>query len=160
MLARRMPLPTRVKYQTAVQNPVISFRDLELRTATAECGANGMPVAYSGGFATTFRMCGARADWAVRCFTSPVAQLEKRYGIIGRYIKTNQPRCLVEAALVPEGIQIDAQWHPIIKMQWLAGYTLNAYVETQLQAASKIINLRDQLAEIWEAMEPGEIGDG
>ncbi len=44
MLARRMPLPTRVKYQTAVQNPVVSFRDPGLRRSTAECGANGMPA--------------------------------------------------------------------------------------------------------------------
>ena len=61
---------------------------------------------------------------------------------------------------MPKGIQIDAQWHPIIKMQWLPGYTLNDYVKTQLQAASKIINLRDQLAELWEAMQPGEMAHG
>lgn len=119
-----------------------------------------MPLAYSGGFATTFRMRNGGRDWAVRCFTSPVAQLESRYRIIGGHINTNNPRYLVSAALVPEGIQIDAQWHPIIKMQWLAGYTLNSYVETQLQAASKIIKLRGELMELAGEMQAAEMAHG
>ena len=155
-----MPLPTRVKYQTAVQNPGMYFRDPELRSATAECGANGMPLAYSGGFATTFRMRNDDADWAVRCFTSPVAQLEGRYRIIGGHINTNRPRYLVSAALLPDGIQIDAQWHPIIKMQWLSGYMLNSYVENQLQAASKIIKLRGELMELAGEMQAAEMAHG
>lgn len=155
-----MPLPTRVKYQAAVQNPVTCFRDPDLRKSTVECGANGMPLAYSGGFATTFRMRNGGRDWAVRCFTSPVAQLASRYRIIGGHINTNNPRYLVKAALVREGIQIDAQWHPIIKMQWLAGHMLNSYVETQLQAASKIIKLRGDLTELAEEMQAAKMAHG
>ena len=155
-----MPLPTRVKYQTAVQNPRICFRDPDLANSTARCSANGMPLTYSGGFATTFRMRNAGVDWAVRCFTRPVAQLERRYGIIGRYISTDKLAFLGSAALLPEGIQIDAHWQPIIKMEWLSGYTLNSYIETQLRAASKIIKLRDELVGVAKAMQAKKMAHG
>ena len=155
-----MPLPTRVNYQTAVQNPRICFRDPDLANSTARCSANGMPLTYSGGFATTFRMRNAGVDWAVRCFTRPVAQLERRYGIIGRYIWTDKPAFLGSAALLPEGIQIDSHWQPIIKMEWLSGYTLNSYIETQLRAASKIIKLRDELVGVAKAMQAKQMAHG
>ncbi len=155
-----MPLPTGVKYQTAVQNPKINFRDPDLARSTAECGANGMPLTYSGGFATTFRMRDDGAEWAVRCFISPVAQLEKRYKIIGRYISQDPPAFLVNAALLSNGIQVDAHWHSVIKMEWLGGYMLNAYIETQLQAASKIIKLRDELMELAAAMQARDMAHG
>ena len=155
-----MPLPTGVQYRKAVQNPKINFRDADLARSTAECGANGMPLTYSGGFATTFRMVDDGAEWAVRCFTSPVAQLEKRYKIIGRYISQDPPAFLVNAALLANGIQVDAHWHSVIKMEWLGGPTLNAYIETQLQAASKIIKLRDELMELAAAMQARDMAHG
>ena len=155
-----MPLPTRVKYQTAVQNPRICFRDPDLANSTARCSANGMPLTYSGGFATTFRMRNAGVDWAVRCFTRPVAQLARRYGIIERYISKDKPAFLASAALLPGGIQIDSHWQPIIKMEWLSGYTLNAYIETQLRAASKIIKLRDELVGVANAMQAKQMAHG
>ena len=155
-----MPLPTGVQYRKAVQNPKINFRDADLARSTAECGANGMPLTYSGGFATTFRMIDDGAEWAVRCFISPVAQLEKRYKIIGRYISQDPPAFLVNAALLANGIQVDAHWHSVIKMEWLGGPTLNAYIETQLQAASKIIKLRDELMELAAAMQARDMAHG
>ena len=159
-----MPFPTRVKYQTAVQNPGICFRDPDLARSTAECGENGMPLTYSGGFATTFRMRNAGVDWAVRCFTSPVAQLEKRYGIIGRYIARHKPAFLVSAKLLSDGIQIDDDWYPIVKMHWLKGYPLNDYIDRQLSIPSglrrKTISLRRELVELAEAMEIKGIAHG
>ena len=155
-----MSLPTGVQYRKAVQNPKINFRDADLARSTAECGANGMPLTYSGGFATTFRMVDDGAEWAVRCFISPVAQLEKRYKIIGRYISQDPPAFLVNAALLANGIQVDAHWHSVIKMEWLGGPTLNAYIETQLQAASKIIKLRDELMELAAAMQARDMAHG
>lgn len=155
-----MPLPTGVKYREAVQNPRNNFRDADLVSSTAESSANGTPRAYNGHFTTTFRMNAAGADWAVRCFTSPVAQLEKRYRIIGRYISNTRPAFFVSAAFLAAGIQVDAHWHPIIKMEWVKGVTLNLYVGSQLQAASKIIKLRDDLAALAEVMQAREIAHG
>ena len=155
-----MRLPTGVKYRTAVQNPEINFRDPDLAKSTAECDTDGIPLTYSGGFATTFRMRDGGATWAVRCFTSPVVQLEQRYGIISRYIATKKPRFFVKAALLRDAIQCDLQWYPIVKMDWLSGYTLNSYIETQLQAASKIIKMRDELALLAEAMQARTMAHG
>ena len=159
-----MPLPTRVKYQAAVQNPRINFRDPELVNSKAECTTNGMPATYSGGFATTFRMRNSGFEWAVRCFTSPVDQLEKRYGIIGRYIAKYKPAFLVGAKLQSHGILIDADWYPIVKMQWLKGSPLNAYIGRQLSNPSglhrKTMSLRRKLLELADAMERAGIAHG
>ena len=159
-----MPLPTRVKYQAAVQNPRINFRDLDLVNSKAERTTNGMPATYSGGFATTFRMRNAGFEWAVRCFTSPVDQLEKRYGIIGRYIAKHKPAFLVGAKLQSHGILIDADWYPIVKMQWLKGSPLNAYIGRQLSNPSglhrKTMSLRRKLLELADAMERAGIAHG
>ncbi len=152
--------PSRGQYQAAVQNPAIAFRDAALRDCAAECDAQGMPRTYSGGFATTFRMSGNGAAWAVRCFTSPVAQLATRYGIISSYLANVRPDFLVSAALLTDGIRVGAVWHPVIAMQWLSGYTLNSYIEGQLQATSQLIRLRDNLVALAHEMQQGDMAHG
>ena len=151
-----MPHPTGRQYQTAVQDPVRAFYDQDLACANAERSTNGMPLTYSGGFATTFRMRGRGGEWAVRCFTRPVALLEKRYGIIGRFLANTKPAFCVKAELISAGIQIDGVMHPIIKMEWLRGDTLNVYIQKQVGAPSKIMKLRDDLRRL--AAEMQQIG--
>ena len=152
--------PSRGQYQAAVQNPAIAFRDAALRDCAAECDAQGMPRTYSGGFATTFRMSGNGAAWAVRCFTSPVAQLATRYGIISSYLANVRPDFLVSAALLTDGIRVGAVWHPVITMQWLSGHTLNSYIEGQLQATSQLIRLRDNLVALAHEMQQRDMAHG
>ena len=151
-----MPHPTGRQYQTAVQNPARAFSDQDLAQASAECYANGMPRPYPGGFATTFLMRGRGAEWAVRCFTRPVALLENRYRIIGRFLANTKPAFCVKAELISGGLQIDGVRHPIIKMDWLPGDTLNVYIQKKVGAPSKIKKLREDLRRM--AAEMQQIG--
>ena len=154
-----MPLPSRGQYEIAVQNPGLAFADRELQQCSVEC-KDGIPVPYSGAFATTWRMKRDDSAWAVRCFTKPVPQLEKRYSIIGDFLSQRRPEFLIGAELLVRGIRIGADWHPAIKMRWLSGRTLNTYIGSKLRAPTQLILLRGKLLEMAGAMQSLNMAHG
>jgi hypothetical protein len=118
-----MRLPAGDAYYSAIQNPHTAFKDPELRACQVEkqplFGAT-MPKPYSGGFTVTFHLLRQPGPgWAVRCFTKDVPDVERRYDAIGRFFAKTASSCSVRAGCLYDGIQINAAWYPIIKMQWV-----------------------------------------
>lgn len=123
-----MALPSGSDYNLAVQNPTIVFTDPELRACRVEETPLGLPKPYSGGFTTTYRLERQGTAYAVRCFTRELSHLRERYQQIGTFLGTSGSRIFVPAQLIERGIQVNGYYHPIIKMSWASGVTLNAYV--------------------------------
>jgi len=109
-----MSLPRGDEYNQAVQNPVINFADIELKNSIVETTPLGLPKPYSGGFTTTYKLINSRKNWAVRCFTREIKDLDKRYQSIGRFINSNSCSFLVDAKYVQNGIRIRGDYYPII----------------------------------------------
>lgn len=63
-------IPTAGEYQEAIQHPDRCFTDAELRSASYERMAMGLPRVLSGNFACVFPMTSAAGRrYAVKCFT-------------------------------------------------------------------------------------------
>ena len=71
-----MPLPRGDEYYAAVQNPKTAFADKELRDCTVETTPLGLPKPYAGGFTTTYHLLDTSQQWAVRCFTREISDLQ------------------------------------------------------------------------------------
>ena len=127
-----MPLPRGDEYNQAVQNPRISFSDVELKACHVETTPLGLPKPYSGGFTTTYKLKGTSQNWAVRCFTKEIQDLEQRYRSISNFFGANGCSFLVESKFLQDGIRINAQYFPVIKMRWLEGEPLNLYIEKNI----------------------------
>jgi hypothetical protein len=140
--------PQATDYSAAVQNPPACFADAELRAgavATADA-LLGLPLSYSGNFATVFKVvCPGGQAWAVKCFTRPVAGLRERYRLVSRHLEANRKRFAVEFRYLADGIRVNGDWYPVLKMRWVEGFTLNDFLRDH--AGNPVV--LEQLSHLW-----------
>lgn len=126
--------PTATDYRVAVQSPQNVFDDAELKTTQPKMTALQLPVCASGNFATVFRMQGAAGkDFAVRCFTKPIAPDQRqRYAEITKHFTGVALAVLVGFDYLIKGVEINRQWYPALKMDWVKAKRLDTVVEDSL----------------------------
>jgi hypothetical protein len=121
-----MKWPMSHSFNEAIQNPNVVFSDVDLRTGEAVVGARGLPLPRSGNFADVYQLRGADGrDWAVKCFTRPVTGLGDRYAAVSESLTRAGLPFTVGFTYLAEGIRIDGQWWPVVKMEWVEGLLLN-----------------------------------
>jgi hypothetical protein len=155
-----MPLPRGDEYLSAIQNPRTAFADADLKVCTAETDQFGIPKPYSGGFTTTFRLSNHSKEWATRCFTRAIPDIQLRYESFGKFLQRNPNSYFVNANCLPQGIRIGQQWHPIIKMEWLNGETLNSFIDRNISNPSQINNLIPEFLKMVNNLEQLGIAHG
>jgi len=144
-----MSWPQSQDYNEAIQSPPSSFADPELRKGQAATNAFGLPMPRSGNFADVYEVrCANGSSWAVKCFTREVSGLRDRYQEISRSLQQAKLPFTVEFTYLEQGIRIRSDWYPILKMQWVEGFTLNEFVRQQLDKPAML----GGLLQIWTRM--------
>jgi hypothetical protein len=138
------PQPT--DYNEAIQNPRLCFSDSELQGGQVVEDALGMPRPYSGNFADVYQVrdTDGRA-WAVKCFTRDVPTLQGRYQAISDHLRGGSPSFMVRFQYQGEGIRIRGRGYPILKMDWVEGFTLNEFVRKHADKPKVMF----KLARLW-----------
>ena len=140
-----MTWPLSQDYNEAIQSPE-SFADPDLRRGEAATNALGMPMPCSGNFADVYEVhCPDGGSWAVKCFTRQVPGLRERYQEISRHLHQAKLPFTVDFTYLEQGIRIAGRWYPILKMQWVEGFTLNQFV----RATSTSRPMLEALCRIW-----------
>jgi hypothetical protein len=144
-----MSWPISQDYNEAIQDPAACFSDPELRAGQAVVNALGIPMPRSGNFADVYEFEGARGTrWAIKCFTRQVAGLHERYRAVSTHLLQARLPFTVDFKSLPQGIRIQGQWYPIVKMQWVEGFLLNEFVRNNLERPALLAGL----GEIWMRM--------
>ena len=125
-------MPTREAYTAAMQHPEIRFRDPELANGKTAKKASGQPLVYAGQFASVYRVSSPGHDHAVRCFVIEVPNRQQRYRALSDYINIMRPPGFVSFAYLDRELQIGGERHPVLKMDWVEGQTLDQYVAANL----------------------------
>jgi hypothetical protein len=141
--AMRWPLSQ--DYNEAIQSPAHCFTDPELRQGTAVTNRLGLPVPCSGNFADVYAVIAGRRKWAVKCFTRQIPGLQERYEQISLYLPKVKLPFMVDFTFLEQGIRVRGNWFPILKMQWVEGFTLNQFVKDHLDKP----DILDKLCQIW-----------
>lgn len=155
-----MSWPSPQDYNEAVQNPRFSFSDEELRSCQAELNHLGLPVAITGGFASVYRMSNRRNTWAVRCFLEQRPTQEERYEEIARYVMFDSLDCTVHFEYLKSGIMIRGDWYPILKMQWVPGETLDAYINKHVHDKTRMEALLTAFTDMARQLNEAGIAHG
>jgi N-acetylneuraminic acid mutarotase/serine/threonine protein kinase len=108
----------------------------------------GLPVPCSGNFADVYAVVTPQRKWAVKCFTREIPGLRERYIEISKYLAQNPLPFMVEFRFLDQGIRVRGQWYPVLKMHWVEGFTLNAFVRDSLDKPATL----DALGRIWRRM--------
>jgi hypothetical protein len=143
-----MPWPLSQDYNEAIQNPSTCFQDAELKQGEAVCNALGLPVPCSGNFADVYAVQSGNKKWAVKCFTRQIPGLQERYVHISKYLQQVNLPFMVEFSFLEKGIQVRGNWYPALKMQWVEGFALNAFIRDNLDKPQVL----QTLAQIWLRM--------
>lgn len=141
-----MKLPSDSDYLAALQNPRQAFSDPDLQQGlpeVMETGAlAGLPRPRAGNFATVYKLVHGEQSFAVRCFTRAIPpDRARRYEDITRHLAENRLPAFVEASFLTEGIRVQGQWFPIVKMEWVQGESLAHHVEKHRGSPEALFDL-------------------
>ncbi len=128
-----MAWPQVLEYNEAIQSPQLCFADAELKQGQPATDAMGWPLPCTGNFAAVYKVSGAdQKSWAVKCFTREVPHLHDRYRAISDHLRHARQqrslRFLIDVDYQDQGILVGGQWFPTLRMEWVEGQTLNAFV--------------------------------
>lgn len=155
-----MSWPTMTDYQEAIQNPHFCFSDPELRSGTPVLNVLGLPKPITGAFASVYQMnCGKR-QYAVRCFLRYFPDQQQRYAAIGNYLEQVKLPYMVSFKLLQQGIRVQGQWYPILKMEWLDGVPLNIAIEQNLGRGKTLTMLADRFVQMAADLHRHSIAHG
>ncbi|HLK57928.1 MAG TPA: SUMF1/EgtB/PvdO family nonheme iron enzyme [Chthonomonadaceae bacterium] len=139
-----MPWPTPDAYHEAVQNPHSCFFDPELKAGSVATNAMGLPRVVSGQFASVYEVQAGGRRWAVRCFLHPITDQQERYNLVSRHLAGLWLPPLVGFEYQEQGIRVQGQTYPVVKMEWVEGETLSAYIARNLSDAKALLALAAQ----------------
>ena len=155
-----MTYPQSTEYHSAVQSPELCFFDPELRSGVVRSTPLGLPHALSGGFALTYTIQNGSKKFAVRCFHREVPDLQHRYEVISKRLKSLNSKFFVDFDYEDEGIRVNKAKFPIVKMRWVEGLTLGDYISQNSTDKSKLMELRRQFRDLNEFLIRENIAHG
>jgi hypothetical protein len=141
-----MAYPPFEEYQDALRGPARqAFTDPTLASGQVVRQRNGEPLARSGNFALTYEVIAAGKRHAVRCFHKFCDALPQRYDAIARRLAETASPYFVDCEFQAGGIRTESGWYPIVRMDWVEGDTLGAFVADHHDDAVTLQQLRASL---------------
>ena len=156
-----MGYPSLEQYNLAFQNHSRLLSDVELKAGKLAMTGMGIPLAISGGFALTYTLTTAsHKKYAVRCFHREAKGLEKRYSAISQKIALLKSSYFLHFEFQPNGIHVDGQSYPIIKMAWAQGETLGEFLDSNFHKPNLMNNLKNSILSLSLFLESNGIAHG
>lgn len=152
--------PTPQDYSEAVQNPSLNFMDEGVKSCEAVLNELGIPRVASGMFASVYEFKSEKEQWAVRCFTTRLKDQQERYKAISSFILADDLPYTVDFHYLEDGIKCGDTWFPILKMTWVAGQTLDAYVRENLRNFNGLQRLRVEFQIMMEKLKANGVAHG
>lgn len=147
--------PTISKYHSAIRHPQIAFKNLDpilVAGKPVEKAANsqGFKDLWSdaGGWACAFKYetFHPKKLWAVRCFKQSTSSVATHYPKVSSRLP-NIPcsSYFVECSFLAQGIRVDGNLYPTVKMEWAEGKDLRTFIRENINNKNKL----DLLAQAW-----------
>ena len=155
-----MTYPTLEQYNEALQHPRLALNDPALKQGQVATTGLGLPLALCGGFALTYTFSTSNKKYAVRCFHKKSKDLEKRYHAISTRLKNLSSSYFVDFEYQPQGIRVQGNSYPVVKMAWAKGETLGEFLENHYSIASSLSNLRKSLQSLAIFLESQNMAHG
>lgn len=108
----------------------------------------------------TYTFNTSHKKYAVRCFHKKSKNLEKRYHAISTRLKNLSSSYFVDFEYQPQGIRVQGNSYPVVKMAWARGETLGEFLESHYNNASSLTNLRNSLQSLAKFLESQNMAHG
>lgn len=155
-----MAWPTPQDYNEAVQNPRLVFADGDLQSGRPDLTPLGLPRPITGGFASVYRLQCPHATWAVRCFLRQFDDQQQRYAAISEHLARVRLPYTVGFTFLRQGIRVHGQWYPILKMEWVQGEPLNAFIEKHLGRPNTLLSFAGRWVQMMKTLQQASVAHG
>lgn len=99
-------------------------------------------------------------DYAIRCFLRGELETFRRYEQFNRFFATKDLPWKVEFDFLDNEIQVNGQWLPVVKMDWVYGIPLYKFIDEVVFDHAKLAALQEKLAALSKNLEEAGIGHG
>lgn len=155
-----MSWPAMSDYQEAIQAPHLCFTDADLRRGTPSLNPLGLPRPITGGFASVYEISSSGRRWAVRCFLKDFKDQAERYQKIGGHLRVASLPYTIQCDFQPQGILVQGQRFPILKMAWVEGTPLNEFIEESRYSPGVLASLAQRWQKMLADLKANEVAHG
>ncbi len=153
-------MPSWEQYRMALQQPQRCFRDILLRESVVSADNHGTPLVWQGSFAAVFQLRYDENVYAIKCFIRVMSGCDSRYAHLCDYLRAYALPCFTTFEYLHEGIELDGMWHPIVRMKWVEGIRLDAYIAACLQNQVSLSPLMTEMTHLSKVLRNHHIGHG
>jgi hypothetical protein len=174
-----MKYPSRSEYCSAIRNPQFAFRkkdpqtkierDLDASLVTGQAieriKPNGTKDIWSaaGSFAIAFKFATSSPHkiWAIRCFYRSNFEVKHHYKQALVRLKNSSCRdYFVDFTFLEEGIRVQGDCYPILKMEWVEGENLKKFIKANLGKRNVLLSLAERWRELCKNLCDAGIAHG
>src|SRR5687767_15660447 len=119
-----MAWPEAPEYTTALAHPDLCFSDAELLQGKPAAGENGRPATATGTGSVVYKIDADGKALAAKCYVRTLPDLARRYAAVAGHLKPLNLPFLMDCQLLEQGIKVNDEWFPVLKMPWVEGKPL------------------------------------
>jgi serine/threonine protein kinase len=157
-----MRYPLRNDYDTAVRNIDKFLLDDVLKVGKPMMSTHNpnFLLSYNGGKAIVYKIKTNQTNYALKCWVEDLGDLKIRYKEIDNYLKKVQLPYFVDFAYKEQGIVVNGQKFPIIRMEWIDGIGFKNFIANNIKNPIHIRNLADKFLEMVKVLHQNDISHG
>jgi serine/threonine protein kinase len=157
-----MKYPSRGQYDTAVRNLDKFVFDNILKHGKPVMQANNPHLLrpYSGGKAIVYEIQTNPKKYALKCWVEDLGDLKVRYKEIDEYFKQVKLPYFVDFSYHEQGILVEGQRFPIIRMEWVNGIDFKRFISNNINNPVYIRDFAEKFLEMIKILHQNSISHG
>ena len=120
----------------------------------------GRPIHYTGGFAVAFPFMVNGEEWAFRCWSADIGNVENRLRTLSKELSNQNLPYFCDFTYEAEGITINGEIFPTTRMRWIDGQTIKDYLCNNKDDSYKIKQLADSFLTMCNELHKRKIAHG
>ncbi|MBX9720111.1 MAG: hypothetical protein K2X81_01845 [Candidatus Obscuribacterales bacterium] len=96
----------------------------------------------------------------MRCFDTRLRDQQERYKAISSFILADDLPYTVDFHYLEDGIKCSGAWYPILKMTWVQGQSIDAYVRDKLHDTEALVHLRQEFQTMMLKLKANGVAHG
>ena len=157
-----MKYPLRTDYETFVKYPDRFIYDgiLQKGKPVKQKQNQNFLLSHNGGKAVVYEIQTNPKKYALKCWIEDLGDLKIRYKAIDAYLKTVQLPYFVDFAYQEQGILVNGQRFPIIRMEWVDGISFKDFISNNINNPTSIRNFAEKFLEMVKILHQNNISHG
>lgn len=157
-----MKYPLRTDYETVVKYPDRFIYDgiLQQGKPVKQKQNQNFLLSHNGGKAVVYEIQTNPKKYALKCWIEDLGDLKIRYKAIDAYLKTVQLPYFVDFAYQEQGILVNGQRFPIIRMEWVDGISFKDFISNNINNQTSIRNFAEKFLEMVKILHQNNISHG